>query len=309
VNERLDQTLAKLLPDFSRTQIHTWIKTGNVLVNNTTVKASTRLKGGEKICIDIVKQPVVSSWRAQDIPLSIIYEDTSLILVNKPIDMVVHPGAGNADHTLLNALLHHAPTLNTLPRAGILHRLDKNTSGLLIIAKTSSSLKSLSAQLKKRSLVREYKAVVQGTLISGGTVNAPIARHPLQRKHMAVIETGKPAITHYRIIEKYRSHTLLKLALETGRTHQIRVHMTHLRHPIVGDATYGARIQITKGMSSETIQLLRQFKRQALHAFALTFIHPETNQLTRFEIGLPDDISQLIKTLRDDMTCSSSSSK
>jgi len=300
-NKRLDQALAKLMPDYSRTQIQEWIATGSILVNGNLAKAKTKIKGGETVLIEatVKSQP---QWEAQAIPLHIVYEDATLIIINKSVGMVVHPGAGNADRTLLNALLHHAPQLQSLPRAGIIHRLDKDTSGLLVIAKTLAALKSLSHQLKKRTLLREYQAIVYGTMISGGTINAPIDRHPLQRKRMAIVETGKNAITHYRVAEKYRAHSRLKIRLETGRTHQIRVHMAHIHHPIIGDSVYGGRIQLSKSMSPELIDVLKQFKRQALHAFALGLIHPENNEFIRWEIDLPEDMKQLIHILRDDIT-------
>lgn len=301
VDERLDQALAKLMPDYSRTQIKEWIESGQVLVNDKPCKAKTKLKGGESVTIraTLKAQP---SWTAQDIPLNIVYEDDDLIVINKPIGLVVHPGAGNAENTLLNALLHHAEVLQHLPRAGILHRLDKNTSGLLVIAKTPLALKHLTQQLKKRTILREYQAVVYGTLISGGTIDAAIGRHPIQRKRMAIIDTGKPAVTHYRIIEKFRAHTRLRVKLETGRTHQIRVHLNHIQHPIIGDATYGGRVQLSKGMTPELINLLRQYHHQALHAFVLGFTHPVTQEWMQFEIDLPDDMQQLLTVLRKDNT-------
>lgn len=297
--ERLDQALAKLMPDYSRTQIQDWIETGAILVDGKTTKGKTRLKGGEAIEVNAVQKPQ-PAWEAQAIDLPIVYEDEALIVINKPIGLVVHPGAGNSDSTLLNALLHHAPEVKDLPRAGILHRLDKDTSGLMVVAKTAKALKELSHQLKKREIQREYQAIVYGTMISGGTVDAPIERHHMQRKRMAVSETGKPSVTHYRIAEKYRAHTRLKLQLETGRTHQIRVHMAHIRHPIVGDPVYGGRVQLTKGMSPSLIELLRRFRRQALHAFGLGFTHPTTGEWMRFEIELPDDMKQLMLSLRED---------
>lgn len=298
--ERLDQALAKLMPDYSRTQIQDWIETGAILVDGKTTKGKTRLKGGEAIEVNAFIKPQ-PAWKAQDIHLPIVYEDEALIIINKPIGLVVHPGAGNSDSTLLNALLHHAPELKDLPRAGILHRLDKDTSGLMVVAKTAKSLQHLSHQLKKREILREYQAIVYGSMISGGTVDAPIERHHLQRKRMAVSDTGKPSVTHYRIAEKYRAHTRLKLKLETGRTHQIRVHMAHIRHPIVGDPTYGGRVQLTKNMAPGLIELLRRFRRQALHAFGLGFTHPTTGEWMRWEIDLPDDMQQLILALRNDL--------
>ena len=298
-NERLDQALARLMPEYSRTQIKTWIQAGKVLVGDKLSKANMRLKGGELISVEVMLRPE-SAWEAEAIPLSIIYEDEALLLINKPIGLVVHPGTGNKNSTLLNALLHYLPQLKNIPRAGILHRLDKDTSGLLMVAKTQEALKNLSHQLKKRTLLREYQAIVVGTLISGGLVQAPIARHPMQRKRMAVIETGKPAITHYRVAEKYRSHTRLKIRLETGRTHQIRVHMAHLHHPIVGDPVYGGRLQLTKGMLPDLIQQLRSFKHQALHAYSLGFEHPKTQEWMQFEVELPEDMKKLITLLRAD---------
>lgn len=297
--ERVDQALAKLMPDYSRTQIQEWIETNAILINGKPTKAKTKLKGGEDVTVNanIKAQP---QWEAQAIPLEIVHEDEALIVINKPVGLVVHPGAGNADSTLLNALLHHAPQLQNLPRAGIIHRLDKNTSGLLIIAKTQSSYKHISKQLKERSILREYQAIVYGTMISGGSVDAPIDRHPLQRKRMAVVDTGKTAITHYRVAEKYRAHTRLNLKLETGRTHQIRVHMSHIRHPIVGDTAYGGRVQLAKGMTPELIHALREFKRQALHAFALGLVHPVSEEFIRWEIDLPEDMQNLIQILKQD---------
>lgn len=298
-HERLDQALAKLLPDYSRTQLQTLIEEGAVLVDGKMLKGKTKLKGGEKVSLSISEKPL-PNWEAQPIPLNIVYEDEELMVINKPVGLVVHPGAGNKNSTLLNALLHHAPVLANLPRAGILHRLDKDTSGLLIIAKTPQALKDLSQQLKKRSLVREYQALVYGTLISGGKIDAPIDRHHIHRKRMAVVETGKPAVTHYRIAEKFRAHTHLLLRLETGRTHQIRVHLAHIHHPILGDPTYGGRVRLSKGMSEDLIQLIRQYKHQALHAFAVGFIHPKTQENMRFEAALPENMQALLAALKED---------
>lgn len=296
---RLDAALAKLIPAYSRSQIQECIAAGSALINGLPEKGKHKLKGGEEVIITITlkEQP---KWEPQDIPLDIIHEDEAIILINKPAGLVVHPGAGNGDRTLLNALLHHAPCLQDLPRAGILHRLDKDTSGILVIAKTQEALRDLSIQLKKRLLVREYQTVIYGTMISGGTVDAPIDRHYLQRKRMAVSDTGRSAVTHYRVAEKYRSHTRLNVRLETGRTHQIRVHMSHIHHPIVGDTLYGGRVQLSKGMSQELIDVIRGFKRQALHAYALGLTHPISGEFVRFEAPLPEDMQVLIATLQQD---------
>jgi 23S rRNA pseudouridine1911/1915/1917 synthase len=214
--------------------------------------------------------------------------------------MVVHPGSGNANNTLLNALLHHAPQLKDLPRAGIIHRLDKDTSGLLVVAKTASALTDLSAQLKNRTIKRIYQAILFGILTSGGSVDEPIARHPLQRKRMAVMDTGRPSITHYRVMEKYRNHTRVKVKLETGRTHQIRVHMAHIQHPILGDPVYGGRLQLPKGATAPLVDILRRFKHQALHAYELGLIHPVTGVAMTWRAPLPADLLELIEILRND---------
>ncbi len=297
--QRLDQVLASLLPDYSRSQIKAWIDDGFVLVNDQPASGKMKLRGGEIVTVVPQLRELIQSV-AQDIPLNIVHEDSALLIINKPIGLVVHPGAGNPDNTLMNALLHHAPELRALPRAGILHRIDKNTSGLLVIAKSESALTHLGEQLKERTLGREYQAIVYGNMISGGTVDAPIDRHPIDRKRMHVSETGKMAITHYRVAERFPFHTLLNIKLETGRTHQIRVHLSHIHYPLVGDVAYGGRVQLKKGMGNELITALREFKRQALHAFALNLIHPETGETMRFEAPLPADMLSLLDVLRCD---------
>jgi 23S rRNA pseudouridine1911/1915/1917 synthase len=298
-NDRLDQAIAKLLPDYSRTQIKNWIESGMIHIDGQVLKGKVKVQGGEQITVaaTLKEQP---AWEAQEIPLNIVYEDDDILVINKPVGLVVHPGAGNADRTLLNALLHYLPQLQTLPRAGIVHRIDKDTSGLLVVGKTAIAVRRLSQQIKKHTLQREYQAVVHGTMISGGKVDAPIARHPTVRKRMAMVETGKHAVTHYRVTEKFPAHTHLTLQLETGRTHQIRVHMAYIRHPIVGDATYGARVQLSKGMSSDLITTLRQCRRQSLHAFALGLTHPVSGEFMRFEIELPEDMQTLLNVLKED---------
>ncbi|MCE3237246.1 MAG: rluD [Gammaproteobacteria bacterium] len=296
---RLDQALAKLLPNESRTQIQAWIKNAEITVNSLVARARHPVKGGETVVLSATRkaQPV---WDAEEIALDIVYEDDALLVISKPVGMVVHPAAGHRTSTLLNALLHHAPALKELPRAGILHRLDKNTSGLLVIAKTHMAFIKLSRQLKKREITRIYQAIVSGVLTSGGSINQPIGRHPVKRQTMAVIETGKPAVTHYRVLERYRAHTRVKVQLETGRTHQIRVHMAYIQYPLVGDPTYGGRLQLPKGASQALIQALRQCRHQALHASELSFIHPMTQKLLSFQAPLPMDMQRLIDILKQD---------
>lgn len=296
---RLDQAMTKLLPEFSRTQIQDWIKNGGITVNDKIWKARETVLGGEKISINATRK-AQPTWNAQPIALNIVYEDDALLVVNKPIGMVVHPAAGNLDGTLLNALLHHAPELQALPRAGILHRLDKNTSGLLVIAKTHNALQHLSKQLKARTITRIYQAVVYGVMTSGGTVDEPIGRHPVQRKKMAVIETGKPAVTHYRVVERYRAHTRIKVQLETGRTHQIRVHMAYIQYPLLGDPVYGGRLQLPKGASADLIKKLREYKHQALHASELSLTHPVTKKIMTWQAPIPEEMQTLITVLKAD---------
>lgn len=297
--QRLDQAIAKLLPDYSRTQIQDWIKSGNLKVDNAIVKARMIVMGGETITID-AERKAQPQWEAQAIDLNIVYEDEALLVINKPAGMVVHPAAGNASSTLLNALLHYCPDLKTLPRAGIIHRLDKDTTGLLVIAKTPKALMHLTKQLKARTITRLYQTIVSGMIISGGTVDAPIARHPINRKRMAVIDTGKHAVTHYRVVDHYRAHTRLKVQLETGRTHQIRVHMAYIHHPLLGDPVYSGRLQLPKGATPELVNQLRQFRRQALHASELGLVHPVTNKPMSWQAPLPDDMKTLIDVLKKD---------
>lgn len=297
---RVDLALSKLMTDFSRTQIQEWIKNGEVTLEETVVlKNRYRVKNGDSIAINATKkiQPV---YEAEDIKLNIIFEDKTILVIDKPAGMVVHPAAGNYHSTLLNALLHHSPELKDLPRAGIIHRLDKNTSGLLVIAKNQMALKSLTKQLKARTMKRIYQAIVSGTLTSGGTIDQPIGRHPIHRLRMAVVDTGKSAITHYRIIERYAAYTRIKVQLETGRTHQIRVHFAYIHHPLLGDPTYGGRLQLPKGATPELIAMLRQFKRQALHASELELQHPLTQKMMVFQSPLPHDLQTLIHVLQND---------
>jgi len=297
---RLDQAIAKLLPEYSRMRIKEWLENKNITINQAqNWRAKDKVKGNEEIELKATLQD--ETFHAPEaIDLNIVYEDDELIIINKPVGMVVHPAPGNRHHTLLNALLHHAPLLSQLPRAGIIHRLDKDTSGLLVIAKTLPTHTYLVKQLQDRLISREYEAIIQGTLTGGGTIETNMGRHPHKRTQMAVTESGKPAITHYWIIEKFNAHTHIKVKLETGRTHQIRVHMAHLHHPIVGDTTYGGRMKIPAGASETLIDALQNFKRQALHAKRLAFIHPITLQEMQFEAEIPDDMQQLLNILKED---------
>ncbi len=296
---RLDRALAELFPDYSRARLQQWIKAGRVLLDNRSPRARDKLAGGETLQLD-AEPEVVTAWQAQAMPLEILHQDADLLVVNKPAGLVTHPGAGNPDGTLVNALLHHAPELQQLPRAGIIHRLDKDTSGLLVVARSSLAHARLGEQLQAREFEREYLAVVNGVMTAGGCVDAPIGRHPDQRVRMAVVNRGKPARTHYRVERRYRSQTLLRLNLETGRTHQIRVHLAHIRYPLVGDWLYGSRPRPPAGADPELLQCLQAFPRQALHARRLGFIHPRRGEFMSWETPLPEDMQKLINLLEED---------
>ena len=296
---RLDQALAVLLPEFSRSRLQQWIESGRVLVDDAPRRCRDKVWGGEAIRID-APLSAGDGCLAQAIALSVVYEDDHLLVVDKPAGLVVHPAAGNPDGTLQNALLHHAPSLTSIPRAGIVHRLDKDTSGLLVVAKTLQSHKSLVEQLRLREVHREYRALVVGELVAGGRVEAPIGRHPVHRTKMAVVGHGRAAVTHYALLERYSGHTLLKVELETGRTHQIRVHMAHLRHPLVGDRAYGVRPRPPQGCSAELTAALQTFPRQALHAIALGLIHPGTGASMRWEVPMAADLEDLLNRFRSE---------
>lgn len=298
--ERVDQALAKLFPDYSRSRLQTWLKEGQILVNGQVKRAKDKVLGGEQVKLQVILSSE-NVWEAEAIPLNIIYEDEQLLIINKPANMVVHPAAGNFSGTMLNALLHHAPELEVIPRAGIVHRLDKETSGLLVVARTLTAQKLLVEQLQARSFLREYDAIVTGLVIAGSSINEPIGRHPVSRKKMAVNEKGKSAITHYRVSERFRSFTKLTVKLETGRTHQIRVHMTHIGHPLLGDPVYGGRFQLPARCDDVFEQVLRKFKRQALHARHLGLIHPATNEFIEWDIEMPQDMITLQNALRLDL--------
>ena len=297
--QRLDQALAQLFSQYSRSRLQQWLRQGCVRVDGRQPRARDKVLGGEQIEIEAVLE-AQGEWQAQPIELDIVYEDGAVIVLNKPAGLVVHPAAGNPEGTMLNALLHHDPELASVPRAGIVHRLDKETSGLLVVARTLEAQKQLVEQLQARQFLREYLAVVNGVLTAGGTVEAPIGRHPVQRKRMAVVENGKPAVTHYRIEQRYRGHTLVRVTLETGRTHQIRVHMAHIHHPLVGDPVYGGRPRLPKGAGDELVAALRGFKRQALHASKLGFKHPIRGETVSWEQPLPEDMAKLIAVLEQD---------
>ena len=297
--QRLDQVLATLFPDYSRSRLQQWIRAGYVTVDGRSLRTRARVRGGESIAVDAVME-VETSWEGEAICLDILYEDDAILVVNKPPGLVVHPGAGNPGGTLVNALLHYSPELVKVPRAGVVHRLDKDTSGLLVVARTLAAHSSLVAQLQARTVTREYLAIVVGAMTAGASVKTPIGRHPTERTRMAVVLGGKEAVTHYRVLERFRHHTYVRVNLETGRTHQIRVHMAHLHHPLVGDPTYGGRLRIPAGCSIELQAALRGFKRQALHASKLALIHPEKGAALEWEAPLPDDMEQLLSVLRID---------
>jgi 23S rRNA pseudouridine1911/1915/1917 synthase len=298
---RLDQSIARLFPDYSRSKLKEWILAGNVSVNQEVVcTPREKLKGGESIVIEATHETQVFN-QPQDIKLNIVYEDDDIIIINKPADLVVHPGAGNQSGTMLNALLNHFPAIEQVPRAGIVHRLDKDTTGLMVVAKNVNAQTSLVKQLQAREMGREYEAVIIGNMIAGGSVDAEIGRHPTKRTLMAVRTTGKPAVTHFRVKQKFRAHTHLRLKLETGRTHQIRVHMTHIKHPLVGDLQYGGRPRLPKNASESFVNMLRGFKRQALHAIQLSLTHPTSQELMSWQAPLPDDFEALLAELQKDV--------
>jgi len=296
--ERLDQVAARLFGDYSRSRLQAWIKKGELLVDGELRRPRDKVSSGALLAIDAELVQEVG-WLAQDMALDIVYEDASILVLNKPAGLVVHPAPGHASGTLVNALLAHAPELVQLPRAGIVHRLDMDTSGIMVVARTLPAHHNLVEQLQARTVNRQYCAICIGAMTGGGAVDAPMGRHPKQRKKMAVLVSGgKPAVTHYRVVQRFAHHTRIEVKLETGRTHQIRVHMAHRRYPLVGDPTYGGRPRIPRGASEELISALRGFPRQALHAQALGLTHPATAEDVRFECPLPRDIIELLEILQ-----------
>ena len=297
---RLDKALAMLYPDHSRSTIQKWLKDALVSVDDEILPQKQKINGGELYEIQLPQQQAVH-FEAQDLNINIIHQDNDIIVINKPDGLVVHPGAGNFDGTLLNGLLYYDKTLYELPRAGIVHRLDKNTTGLMVIARNETARLRLIEQLQSRKVSREYLTIVNGVPISGGSVDAPISRHFADRKRMAVNDSGKQAISHYRVIEKYRNHSLLRVKLETGRTHQIRVHMHYIGYPVLGDPVYGQRLNIPKNAKASLATALKSFKRQSLHAEKLTFIHPGSGEPVNYSQPVPQDMSNMIELLRTDI--------
>ena len=298
--ERLDVAAAALFPEFSRNRLQYWIKQGALRFEGEVMRSRDKVCSGGLIVLEEQLDEKID-WIAQEIDIDIIMEDDSIIVVNKPAGMVVHPAAGHKDGTLVNALLNHFPQLSKIPRAGIVHRLDQDTTGLLVVAKTLVAHNSLVSQIQERAMERQYCAVCVGVMTGGGTVNQPIGRHPRYRKKMAVApERGKTAITHYRIARRFKHFSQINVQLETGRTHQIRVHMDHIRHPLVGDVMYGGKNKFIAGTSKKLIKEVNLFNRQALHAQTLSFRHPDTAQIVSFEAPIPSDLSNLLALLGEE---------
>ena len=298
IGQRIDSAMAQMLPDYSRSKITTWVRSGGALINGKTFKPKEKILGGEIVTLNI-KAEKTNDWKAEDIPLDIVFEDNDIIVVNKPVGLVTHPGAGNWTGTLANALLHYDPSLANLDRAGIVHRLDKNTSGLMVVARSELAQKNLVEQLQTHAVSREYSAIVYGHMISGGTVDEPIGRDPKDRIRQAVVEDGKDAVTHYRVIDRFAHHTHVKAILETGRTHQIRVHLSYIGHPLIADPMYGGKIRFPKKADDHLKNALKKFNRQALHAKKLTLTHPITFEQMSWKAPLPQDLQDLLKVLQE----------
>jgi len=296
--QRLDVALSEMLPDYSRSKITDWIKSGEALINHKTFKPKDKVNGSQMVELTI-SQKQKNDWVGEDIPLQVIFEDEDIIVLNKAVGIVVHPGAGNWSGTLANALLYYEPKLATLDRAGIVHRLDKNTSGLMVVARNEKSQKYLVEQLQTHSVSREYSAIVYGHMVAGGTIDNPIGRDTKNRVKQAVSSHGKEAITHYRVIDRYQNHTHVKAILETGRTHQIRVHLSHIGHPLIGDTMYGGKVRFPRKADAILKEALVSFKRQALHARKLTLTHPVSGELMSWKSPLPEDMLALLNVLND----------
>jgi 23S rRNA pseudouridine1911/1915/1917 synthase len=300
--DRLDVALSEMLPDYSRSKITAWIKSGDALINNKAFKPKDKVNGSQMVSLSLNKKQN-NDWSAENIALNIVFEDEDIIIINKPFGLVTHPGAGNWNGTLANALLYYDPALSKLDRAGIVHRLDKNTSGLMVIARNERSQKYLVEQLQSHSVAREYSAIVYGHMISGGSVHDPIGRDPKDRIKQTVSSNGRDATTHYRVIDRFKSHTHVKAILETGRTHQIRVHLSHIGYPLLGDPMYGGRVRFPKKASEILKESLLGFKRQALHSKKLTLNHPSTGELMSWKAPLPDDMLELLAILNEFDPC------
>ena len=295
--ERLDHVAAVLFPEFSRSQLQTWIRAGELRVDGRAVRPRDTLFGGEVLLLEAEQEAL--NYEAQDLPLDVVFEDEAVLVINKPPGQVVHPGQRNPDATVLNAVLHHAPGNDVLPRAGIVHRLDKDTTGLMVVAKTSAAQNALVSQLQARTVKRVYEAVVYGLPPESGTVDAPMGRHPVHRTRMAVREGGKPAVSHFEVVGWFEQHSLVRVRLETGRTHQIRVHMAHLGFPLIGDRAY-SRLKLPKHGSERLREAIRGFPRQALHAGRLAFVHPESGDEAAFRAPRPPDLADLLRTLSEE---------
>jgi 23S rRNA pseudouridine1911/1915/1917 synthase len=298
IGQRIDSAMAQLLPDYSRSKITQMVKAGYATLQNKTFKPKEKILGGEVINLKIEREKKYT-WLPENIPIEVVYEDADIIVLNKPVGLVTHPGNGNASGTLANALLFYDESLKNIDRAGIVHRLDKNTSGLMVVARNALAQKNLSEQLQNHSVSREYNAIVYGHMISGGTVDAPIGRDPRDRIKQAVVEGGKNAVSHYRVVERFAHHTLVKVMLETGRTHQIRVHMSFVEYPLVADPTYGGKIRFPKKAQAPLKNALKGFARQALHARKLSLIHPITQEPMSWKVPLPQDLQDLLAVLRE----------
>jgi len=297
IGQRIDSALALMLPDYSRSKITAWVRLGRALIHGKTFKPKEKVLGGEIVELSI-KVEKTNDWVAENIPLNIVFEDADIMVINKPVGLVTHPGAGNWTGTLANALLYHDPALANLDRAGIVHRLDKNTSGLMVVARSELAQKNLVEQLQTHSVSREYSAIVYGHMISGGVIDEPIGRNPKDRIKQAVVEEGKQAITHYRVIDRFAHHTHIKAILETGRTHQIRVHLSHIGHPLIADPMYGGKIRFPKKADEALKEALKSFNRQALHSKKLTLTHPISAVEMSWKAPLPEDMQDLIKILQ-----------
>ncbi len=299
IGKRLDLAVAELFPEYSRSRLQSWIKDGQLTVDGEVKRPRDKLLGGELLAI-AAELDIIDQYKAVEMPLDIIYEDDDIMIINKPAGLVVHPAAGHWEDTLLNGLLHYYPDIAQVPRAGVVHRLDMDTTGLMVVAKTIQAQTELVSQLQDRSMGREYEAVVAGVMTGGGSVDEPLGRHSRNRQKMAVVGIGKEAITHYRVLKRFRAHTHIRLKLETGRTHQIRVHMSHINYPLVGDQLYGGRFRLPKGVSPQLLAKLKAFNRQALHAKRLELFHPVSGQLMAWEVDLPDDMQSLLSSLKRD---------